>query len=187
MFSNILGRKKQQQMAASPTSAQHSNLQRSPQNTTDAGPQLKKTQSSFFSSFWSSGNKSNNKKMEQKGTFQAATPRELQRVNTGETAGRMSQKKGSAPNLGVKQLSATNMLHKSASQPSMAVRRSAEISRSKKNRRRSKKDDRGFLDRAFENAASLSFEDDEEAISTEDPGGTATRPPSMRQEPIQDQ
>lgn len=78
--------------------------------------------------------------------------------------------------LGVKKASEPNVLHakphldklrKSNSQPIIQTRKSTDISRSSRNKR---KDDEntGFLDRAFENAASVVFEELEQQFERQD-------------------
>jgi len=86
-----------------------------------------------------------------------------------------SMKKGSEPSMSGHRLSGVRVLQKSFSQPNISQdnltprgsRQNAPKSQNKPN----KDESRGFLDRAFENAASLSFEEEEEAA-----GGADERP-----------
>jgi len=71
----------------------------------------------------------------------------------------MQAKKASEPNV-LSNSRSRDQFRKSNSQPTLNIRRSADISRTN---RKKKDDDRGFLDRAFENAVSLAFEESGES------------------------
>jgi len=77
-----------------------------------------------------------------------------------------SMKKASEPNMRARRFSGVAMLIKSNSQPVLLFARESPTRHGSKSKRKAKDKDNseggGFLDRAFENAASLSFEDEEE-------------------------